>query len=59
MQQIAHEGYDPQFGARPVKRVIQSRVLNTLSTDIISGTLRRDSVIELDAEHGDFAFHNK
>lgn len=59
VQQIAHEGYDPQFGARPVKRVIQSRVLNTLSTDIISGTLRRDSVIELDAEHGDFAFHNK
>lgn len=59
VEQIAHEGYDPQFGARPVKRVIQSRVLNTLSTDIISGTLRRDSVIELDAEHGDFAFHNK
>lgn len=59
VQQIAHEGYDPQFGARPVKRVIQSRVLNTLSTDIISGTLRRDSVIELDAAHGDFAFHNK
>ncbi len=59
VQQIAHEGYDPQFGARPVKRVIQSRVLNTLSTDIISGTLRRDSEIELDAEHGDFAFHNK
>ena len=59
VQQIALEGYDPQFGARPVKRVIQSRVLNTLSTDIISGTLRRDSVIELDATHGDFAFHNK
>lgn len=59
VEQIAHEGYDPQFGARPVKRVIQNRVLNTLSTDIISGTLRRDSVIELDAEHGDFAFHNK
>ena len=59
VEQIAHEGYDPQFGARPVKRVIQSRVLNTLSTDIISGTLQRDSVIELDAEHGDFAFHNK
>lgn len=58
VEEIAREGFDPQFGARPVKRVIQGRVLNSLSTAVISGTLHRDSVIELDAENGDFAFHN-
>lgn len=58
VEQIADEGYDPQFGARPVKRVIQDRVLNSLSSAIIGGTLHRDSAIELDAEGGDFAFRN-
>ena len=36
---VAHKGYDPQFGARPVKRVIQKQILNTLATEIISGRI--------------------
>ena len=36
---VAHKGYDPQFGARPVKRVIQKQILNTLATDLISGRI--------------------
>ena len=36
---VAHKGYDPQFGARPVKRVIQKQILNTLATELISGRI--------------------
>jgi ATP-dependent Clp protease ATP-binding subunit ClpB len=38
------EGYDPQFGARPVKRVIQRDVLNKLSKEILAGTIATDSI---------------
>lgn len=49
IQYIAHEGYDPQFGARPVKRAIQRLVLNELSKQIISGHVdsKRPVVVEL------------
>jgi ATP-dependent Clp protease ATP-binding subunit ClpB len=43
------KGYDPQFGARPVKRVIQRDVLNKLSKEILAGTIATDSIILLDA----------
>jgi ATP-dependent Clp protease ATP-binding subunit ClpA len=39
------KGYDPQFGARPVKRVIQRDVLNKLSKEILAGTIATDSII--------------
>ncbi|MFT4033486.1 MAG: AAA family ATPase, partial [Siphonobacter sp.] len=42
---IAEEGYEPAFGARPLKRVLQKRILNALSKDILAGTVGRDSVI--------------
>lgn len=45
---IAEEGYDPFFGARPVKRVIQKTVLNTLSKAILSGTIDREAPIVMD-----------
>ena len=45
---LAKKGFDPQFGARPVKRVIQKEVLNQLSKEILSGKLQRDAVILLD-----------
>ncbi|GEM68412.1 chaperone protein ClpB [Sphingobacterium mizutaii NBRC 14946 = DSM 11724] len=56
---LAQLGYDPVYGARPLKRVIQKRILNELSKEILSGKISRDSVIELDAFDGKFVFLNK
>ena len=53
---IGKEGYDPEFGARPVRRVIQHVVLNELSKSILSGAVDRSSVITLDAEDGQLRF---
>ena len=53
---IAEAGYDPEFGARPVRRVIQHSVLNELSKSILSGSVDRSSVITLDAEGGKLLF---
>ncbi len=55
---ISHEGYDPQFGARPVKRVIQRYVLNELSKQILSGKVDREHPIVIDAQAGDLVFKN-
>lgn len=56
---LAELGYDPQFGARPLKRVIQRRILNELSKEILAGTIQRDSIvaISLDKE-GNITFEN-
>ncbi len=51
-------GYDPQFGARPLKRVIQKRILNELSKDILSGKVDKDSKIKLDMFDNQFVFLN-
>ena len=53
---IGREGYDPEFGARPVRRVIQHVVLNELSKSILSGAVDRSSVITLDVEDGQLRF---
>jgi ATP-dependent Clp protease ATP-binding subunit ClpB len=45
---LAEEGYDPQFGARPVKRVIQKEVLNSLSKQLLAGTIDKDRVVVID-----------
>lgn len=55
---LAQLGYDPQFGARPLKRVIQKRILNELSKDILSGKVDRDSSIKLDMFDNQFVFLN-
>jgi ATP-dependent Clp protease ATP-binding subunit ClpB len=55
---IAAKGYDPQFGARPVKRVIQREILNQLSKEILAGTVSSDSVILIDIENDALAFKN-
>ncbi|MEY2963055.1 MAG: hypothetical protein RL754_316 [Bacteroidota bacterium] len=58
---IAHlskVGYDPQFGARPVKRAIQNEVLNALSKDIIAGKVGTDDVILLDVFDDEVVFRN-
>ena len=53
---IAHEGYDPEFGARPVKRALQRMLLNDLSTAILSGKVDRTKPITVDAEEGKLSF---
>ena len=53
---IAEAGYDPEFGARPVRRVIQHNVLNELSKSILSGSVDRSSVITLDTKDGKLLF---
>ena len=53
---IGKEGYDPEFGARPVRRVLQHVVLNELSKSILSGAVDRSSVITLDVEDGQLRF---
>ncbi|MBB5621569.1 ATP-dependent Clp protease ATP-binding subunit ClpB [Pedobacter cryoconitis] len=55
---LAELGYDPQFGARPLKRVIQKRVLNELSKEILAGKIDKDSKIKLDMFDNKFVFLN-
>ncbi|MCF2658912.1 ATP-dependent chaperone ClpB [Parabacteroides distasonis] len=55
---IAHEGFDPQFGARPVKRVIQKYVLNELSKEILSGHVNRERAIVIDRAGDALQFRN-
>jgi len=55
---LAELGYDPQFGARPLKRVIQKRILNELSKSILAGTVDKDSTIKLDMFDHQFVFLN-
>jgi ATP-dependent Clp protease ATP-binding subunit ClpB len=55
---FAEEGYDPQFGARPVKRVLQRMLLNELSKQIIAGVVNTDKPIVIDAKGGDVVFEN-
>ncbi|MGE0637463.1 MAG: ATP-dependent chaperone ClpB [Bacteroidia bacterium] len=58
LDSIADMGYDPQFGARPIKRVIQKNILNELSKQILAGKVQPDSDILLDAFEGQFVFRN-
>ena len=55
---LAKEGYDPDFGARPVKRAIQRLLLNDLSKAMLGGTLQAGIPIEVDAEGDHLTFHN-
>ena len=56
---LSEKGYDPQFGARPVKRVIQRDVLNQLSKEILAGNIATDSIILLDSFDGKLVFRNQ
>ena len=55
---LAQLGFDPQFGARPVKRVMQKRVLNELSKQILAGKVQKDANIVLDVFDKEFVFRN-
>jgi len=55
---LAHKGYDPQYGARPLKRVIQKEVLNKLSKAILGGEIHTDSVVLIDSFEGEIIFRS-
>jgi ATP-dependent Clp protease ATP-binding subunit ClpB len=59
IEYLSDKGYDPQFGARPVKRVIQRDVLNELSKEILSGKITTDSIVLIDAFDGKLVFRNQ
>ena len=56
---LAEKGYQPEFGARPVKRVIQKEVLNQLSKEILAGKVTTDSIILLDSFDEKLVFRNQ
>ena len=56
---LAQLGYDPQFGARPVKRVMQKQVLNELSKQLLSGNIDKNNEIILDVLDNKFVFRNE
>lgn len=58
-ERLARLGFDPQYGARPLKRVLQREILNELSKQILAGTVSKDSVIYVDLKNDtDFVFEN-
>jgi len=59
VEHIAEEGYDPLMGARPIKRVIQKRVIDELSKMIIAEKIKSDQPIVLDVIDGAYVFYNK
>ena len=56
---LAEKGFNPEYGARPVKRVIQKEILNTLSKEILAGKVTTDSIILLDAFDDELVFRNE
>ncbi|RKS53579.1 ATP-dependent Clp protease ATP-binding subunit ClpB [Gillisia mitskevichiae] len=56
---LSKQGFDPQYGARPVKRVLQREVLNKLSKEILSGKVKTDSIILLDEFNDTLVFRNQ
>ncbi|SFW16955.1 ATP-dependent chaperone ClpB [Cellulophaga fucicola] len=56
---LADKGYDPQYGARPVKRTIQKEVLNNLSKEILAGTISTDSIVLIDSFDNKLVFRNE
>ncbi|MEM8506784.1 MAG: ATP-dependent chaperone ClpB [Bacteroidota bacterium] len=56
---LTAKGYDPHYGARPIKRLIQKEVLNRLSKELLKGTIKSDSVILLDSFDDELVFRNQ
>ena len=54
---LAEEGYDPHFGARPLKRTFQRRIQNPLAMKLLAGEFKPGQTIEVDFEGGEFTFH--
>ena len=59
IENLSKKGFNPQFGARPIKRVIQKEVLNNLSKEILAGKISAQSHILLDSFDDQLVFRNK
>ena len=59
IQTLAEAGFDPDFGARPVKRAIQRDVLNALSKQLLAGTVNKERAITVDSQDGVIVFGNE
>jgi ATP-dependent Clp protease ATP-binding subunit ClpB len=57
LEYFASEGYDPVYGARPLKRLMQRKIINALSKEILSGKIKRDSVVGIYLEETSGEFH--
>jgi ATP-dependent Clp protease ATP-binding subunit ClpB len=58
-QLLAREGYDPVYGARPLRRTIQKEILDPLSIDILEGKVREGQTVKIDAKNGALEFREK
>jgi ATP-dependent Clp protease ATP-binding subunit ClpB len=58
-QLLAREGYDPVYGARPLRRTIQKEILDPLSIDILEGKVREGQTVKIDARNGALEFREK
>ncbi|MFP4664797.1 MAG: ATP-dependent chaperone ClpB [Bacteroidales bacterium] len=58
IDRLAEKGWDPQYGARPVKRVIQKDILDAVSMEIIADKVNKDKPIQVDYQNGEFSFAN-
>ena len=56
---LAAKGYDPQYGARPIKRLIQKEVLNSLSKELLSGRIKPESIVLIDSFDDTLVFRNQ
>jgi ATP-dependent Clp protease ATP-binding subunit ClpB len=56
--ELAREGFDPVFGARPLKRAIQQQIENPLAKEILSGRFAPKDLIRVEVESGRFVFEN-
>jgi ATP-dependent Clp protease ATP-binding subunit ClpB len=56
---LADKGFDPQYGARPIKRTIQREVLNNLSREILKGSIHAESIVLIDSFEDELVFRNQ
>ena len=56
---LAELGFDPQYGARPIKRIIKKKILNNLSKELLKGSIKRDSIVLIDAFEQELVFRNQ
>ncbi len=56
---LAEKGFDPQYGARPIKRLIQKEVLNRLSRELLKGSISTNSAVLVDSFEDELVFRNQ
>jgi ATP-dependent Clp protease ATP-binding subunit ClpB len=59
LELLSENGFDPQYGARPLKRLIQKEIVNELSKRLLAGEVTGDNKIVIDADKGEIVFKNK